>query len=265
VIPETRYAKTSDGIHIAYQVLGDGPIDLVYVGPWVTHIEYRWELPQYASYLRRMASFSRLIMFDKRGFGMSDPVPADQLPNLETRMDDLRAVVDEVGSDRAVIYGASESGMLDLLFAATYPERTLALVVHGSYPSVRWEPDAPWGWREEEFAERLAAIERSWGTEEFVIRWAFPEMSQDPALLRWFTTYTRRGASPGAVIAAERMELELMCATSCRRSTFRLSSFTGSRTIRRRTGTWPSTSRAPSTSPCLVMSTSRTWETRTAS
>jgi pimeloyl-ACP methyl ester carboxylesterase len=95
VIPETRYAKTSDGIHIAYQVLGDGPIDLVYVGPWVTHIEYRWELPQYASYLRRMASFARLIMFDKRGFGMSDPVPADQLPNLETRMDDLRAVVEK--------------------------------------------------------------------------------------------------------------------------------------------------------------------------
>jgi pimeloyl-ACP methyl ester carboxylesterase len=197
VIPETRYAKTSDGIHIAYQVLGDGPIDLVYVGPWVTHIEYPWELPQYASYLRRIASFSRLIMFDKRGFGMSDPVPADQLPNLETRMDDLRAVVDEVGSDRAVIYGASESGMLDLLYAATYPERTLALVIHGSYPSARWEPEAPWGWREDEFAERLAAIEWSWGTEEFLIRWALPEIAEDPKLLRWFKSYTRRGASPG--------------------------------------------------------------------
>jgi pimeloyl-ACP methyl ester carboxylesterase len=125
VIPETRYAKTSDGIHIAYQVLGDGPIDLVYVGPWVTAYRVPLGAPQYASYLRRMASFSRLIMFDKRGFGMSDPVPADQLPNLETRMDDLRAVVDEVGSDRAVIYGASESAMLDLLFAATYPEHLL--------------------------------------------------------------------------------------------------------------------------------------------
>jgi class 3 adenylate cyclase len=209
VIPETRYAKTSDGIHIAYQVLGDGPIDLVYVGPWVTHIEYRLELSQYASYLRRMASFSRLIMFDKRGFGMSDPVPADELPNLETRMDDLRAVVDEVGSDRAVIYGASESGMLDLLFAATYPERTLALVIHGAYPSARWEPEAPWGWREDEFAERLAAIEQSWGTEEFLIREIFlPEMTEDPEILQWFTTYTRRGASPGAMIAAERMEYD---------------------------------------------------------
>jgi len=207
VTPETRYAKTSDGVHIAYQVLGVGPMDLVYVGPWVTHLEYRWDLPRYASYLRRIASFSRLILFDKRGFGMSDPVPADQLPNLETRMDDIRAVMDAVGSERAVIYGASESGMLDLLFAATYPERTLALVIHGSYPSARWEPEAPWGWREEEFAERLAAIERSWGTEE-VLPWVLPEIADDPELLRWFTTYTRRGASPGAVIAAERMEYD---------------------------------------------------------
>jgi pimeloyl-ACP methyl ester carboxylesterase len=134
-IPETRYAKTTDGVHIAYQVLGSGPVDLVYVGPWVTHLEYRWELPRYASYLRRIASFSRLILFDKRGFGMSDPVPVDQLPGLEIRMDDIRAVMDEVASERAVIYGASESGMLDLFFAATYPERTLALVIHGSYPS----------------------------------------------------------------------------------------------------------------------------------
>jgi class 3 adenylate cyclase len=207
VIPETRYAKTSDGVHIAYQVLGQGPVDFVYVGPSVTHLEYRWDLPRYASYLRRIASFSRLILFDKRGFGLSDPVPADQLPNLETRMGDLRAVMDAVGSERAVIYGASESGMLDLLFAATYPERTLALVIHGSYPSARWEPEAPWGWREDEFAERLAAIERSWGTEEFLIR-EWPEMVDDRELLRWFTTYTRRGASPGAMIAAERMEYD---------------------------------------------------------
>jgi pimeloyl-ACP methyl ester carboxylesterase len=181
-VPQTRYATTADGVHIAYQVLGDGPVDFVYVGPWVTHLEYRWDLPRYASYLRRIASFSRLILFDKRGFGMSDPVPADQLPNLETRMDDIRAVMDVVGSDRAVVYGASESGMLALLFAATYPERTLALVIHGSYPSAKWEPGAPWGWREDEFAERLAAIERSWGTEEFLMR-EFPEQADDRELV----------------------------------------------------------------------------------
>ena len=152
--PETRYAKTVDGVHIAYQVVGDGPVDFVYIGPWVNQLEYRWELPRYSSYLRRIASFSRLILFDRRGMGLSDPVPADRLPNLETRMDDLRAVMDEVASERAVIYGASESGALALLFAATYPERTIALVIHGSYPSSRW--DTP-----EEYAAEIEAIDRS--------------------------------------------------------------------------------------------------------
>jgi class 3 adenylate cyclase/pimeloyl-ACP methyl ester carboxylesterase len=205
-IPETRYAKTADGVHIAYQVLGDGPVDFVYVGPWVTHLEYRWELPQYASYLRRIASFSRLITFDKRGFGMSDPVPTDQLPNLETRMDDIRAVMDEVGSERAVIYGASESGMISLLFAATYPERTVALVIHGSYPSGRWEPDAPWGSRPEQIEERIADMERTWGSEDFIRR-EFDTIT-DESFIRFFATYARRGASPGAMVAQERMEYD---------------------------------------------------------
>jgi class 3 adenylate cyclase/pimeloyl-ACP methyl ester carboxylesterase len=206
-LPETRYAKTSDGVHIAYQVLGNGPIDFVYVGPWVTHLEYRWELPQYTSYLRRIASFSRLIVFDKRGMGMSDHVPADHLPDLETRMDDLRAVMDEVGSARAVVYGASESGALDLLFAATYPERTLALVIHGSYPCGTWAPDAPWGYTREQFAAEIEAIERSWGTESY-IRGEFPSIADDEPIVRWFATYTRRGASPGAAAAATRMDYE---------------------------------------------------------
>jgi class 3 adenylate cyclase/pimeloyl-ACP methyl ester carboxylesterase len=206
-IPETQYARTSDGVHIAYQILGSGPIDFVYVGPWVTHLEYRWELPQYASYLRRIASFSRLILFDKRGIGMSDPVPADQLPGLETRMGDLRAVMDEVGSERAVIYAASESGALALVFAATYPERTLALVIHGSFPSGKKESHAPWGLTPEEHTADIEAIERSWGTESY-IRDAFPSFADDESLVRWFVVYTRRGASPGAALAASRLEYE---------------------------------------------------------
>ena len=206
-IPDTQYTKTSDGVHIAYQVLGSGPIDFVYVGPWVTHLEYRWELPQYAAYLRRIASFSRLILFDKRGMGMSDPVPTDQLPSLEIRMDDLRAVMDEVGSERAVIYGASESGALALLFAATYPDRTLALVIHGSSPSSKAMPGVPWGWTPEEYAADVEAIERSWGTESYIRR-EFPSIARDEALVRWFATYTRRGASPGAALAAWHMEYE---------------------------------------------------------
>jgi pimeloyl-ACP methyl ester carboxylesterase len=106
-IPETRYAKTVDGVHIAYQVLGDGPLDLVFVIGWTSNIEALWEEPDLARYLNRLASFSRLILFDKRGVGLSDRVPPDRLPGLETRMDDVRAVMDAAGSDRAVVFGVS--------------------------------------------------------------------------------------------------------------------------------------------------------------
>jgi len=140
-IPETRYAKTLDGTHIAYQVLGDGPVDLVYMQPWISHLEDIWEEPRYERFLLRFASFSRLILFDRRGCGMSDPVPADRPPDLETRMDDARAVMDQVGSERAVIYGASESGAMAALFAASHPDRTVALVIHGSSARSAWAPD----------------------------------------------------------------------------------------------------------------------------
>ncbi len=205
--PETRYAKTVDDVHIAYQVLGDGPVDFVYIGPWFTHLEYRWEQPRYARFLRRIASFSRLILFDRRGMGMSDAVPIDRLPDPETRMDDIRVVLDAVGSERAVIYGGSESGALAMLFAASHPDRTAALVIHGSYPSAKRGPDTPWGWTFEYFEEQTAAIEGSWGTEEFFLR-EFPQMSDDAQLLRFFASYARHAMSPGAAVAAWRMEWE---------------------------------------------------------
>ena len=131
MVPQTRYAKSGD-VNIAYQVVGDGPVDLVYVPGWVSHVELAWELPDLADGFERLASFSRLILFDKRGTGMSDPVPADHLPTLEQRMDDVRAVMDAVGSERAVVFGASEGGNMSMLFAATYPERTIALCTFGS-------------------------------------------------------------------------------------------------------------------------------------
>jgi pimeloyl-ACP methyl ester carboxylesterase len=121
--PETRYAKSGD-VHIAYQVVGDGPIDLVFVPGWITHLELAWEDPLEAAFLRRLASFLRLILFDKRGTGLSDRVPVNELPILEERMDDVRAVMDAAGSERAALLGVSEGGPLSSLFAATYPERT---------------------------------------------------------------------------------------------------------------------------------------------
>src|SRR5215213_7235140 len=125
-MPETRYAVTSDGVHIAYQVVGDGHVDLVWVMGWTSNVEAMWEHPDLARFLTKLSAFSRLILFDKRGVGLSDRVPNDRLPTLETRMDDVRAVMDAAGSDRAVVFGVSEGGPMACLFAATYPDRTVA-------------------------------------------------------------------------------------------------------------------------------------------
>jgi len=130
--PETRYAR-SGSLDIAYQVIGDGPLDLVMIPGFVSNVELTWEDPAEARFVRRLGSFSRLIRFDKRGTGLSDRVPVDQLPSLEERMDDVRAVMDAARSERASIFGLSEGGPMSILFAATYPERVERLVLYGSY------------------------------------------------------------------------------------------------------------------------------------
>jgi class 3 adenylate cyclase/pimeloyl-ACP methyl ester carboxylesterase len=203
--PETRYAKTADGVHIAYQVIGDGPVDLVFVIGWVSNIEAMWEQPSLARALTRLASFSRLILFDKRGMGLSDRVPPDRLPSLETRMDDLRAVMDAVGSQRAVVFGISEGGPMSILFAATYPERTIGLVLFGTESDFRPGPD----WTEEKQQEWRADQERTWGTREHAqtaLRgWAAPSVADDERMIEWLAAYVRRAASPGAGIALDEM------------------------------------------------------------
>jgi pimeloyl-ACP methyl ester carboxylesterase len=141
VQPETRYAD-SGGVNIAYQVLGDGPRDLVFVMGWVSNIEVFWEEPTLARFLTRLASFSRLILFDKRGTGLSDRVT--DLPSLEVRMDDVRAVMDAVGSERAALFGVSEGGPMSALFSATYPSRVSALIMQGGFPRRIRTPDFPW-------------------------------------------------------------------------------------------------------------------------
>ena len=137
--PETRYAKAGD-VHVAFQEVGDGPPDLVLVSTWFSHVEARWDFPGFAYYLRRLASFSRLISFDKRGIGLSDPVALDRLPLLEEWMSDVRAVMDAAAVERAVVMGANEGSMMASLFAATYPERVSSLVLANATARPTWAP-----------------------------------------------------------------------------------------------------------------------------
>jgi pimeloyl-ACP methyl ester carboxylesterase len=197
------YAKSGD-VNVAYQVTGDGPRDLVYVPGWVSNIEVMWEDPGLARFLRRLASFGRLITFDKRGTGLSDPVPMNALPTLEVRMDDLRAVMDAAGSERATLFGHSEGGNMCILFAATYPNRTDGLILTGSYAKRIRSPDYPWA---PTWEERLAAIEeteRTWG-DPGLIEYYAPSRANDPALRAWAQRYMRLSASPRAAAELARM------------------------------------------------------------
>jgi class 3 adenylate cyclase/alpha-beta hydrolase superfamily lysophospholipase len=209
--PETRYAKTADGVHIAYQLLGDGPIDLLYVPGFASHLEHAWEHPLVARYYRRLAGSCRLILIDRRGVGLSDRVPDDALPTLEVRMDDVRAVLSVVGSKRAALLGEFDGGSTCVLYAATYPDRVAALLLwcveQGS-----WVPDWPEAWTPEEWEEEYAWVERAWGTDEYVRErvsaWS-PGLVNDSQFVRWYAKHLRLAASPGAALAFERMEADV--------------------------------------------------------
>jgi pimeloyl-ACP methyl ester carboxylesterase len=206
VWPEARYARSGD-LSIAYQVVGDGPFDLVYVPGMLSHVEIRWTVPSFARRLEELASFSRLILFDKRGTGMSDPVVG--APTLEARMDDLRAVMDAAGSTRAAIFGVSEGAPMSLLFAATYPDRTAALVLRSGFPRTLWAPDYPWGRREEDYRldeERELPIYGPRADANASLR-ALTAWEEDdvPDILN----YLRWSGSPGAWRALVRMNKEI--------------------------------------------------------
>jgi pimeloyl-ACP methyl ester carboxylesterase len=205
--PETRFVPV-DGLNIAYQVVGDGPIDLVHIPGWVSNVELAWEEPLLARFLERQAGFSRLILFDKRGTGMSDRVPTNQLPTLEQRMDDLVAVLDAVGSDQTALFGHSEGGNLAVLFAATYPERTRALMTTGIFAKRVWSPDYPWAPTPEERARSIEQVERDWGGTSWLIDLA-PSAASDEQFFRRLASYCRRSASPGAAAALIRMNTSI--------------------------------------------------------
>ncbi len=206
--PRIQYAKTSDGVNIAYAVLGDGPLDLVDVPSSFSHLEVGWEDPSYARFLRRLASFSRLILLDKRGTGLSDRVAG--VPTLEDRMDDVRAVMDAVGSERAAVFGGSEGGPITALFAATYPERTLALIMYGTlakfWPSSEFRPTL------EQLQPLFDAVERTWGQGVTANLFA-PSRADDEQFKRWWGRAERLGASPGAMVALYRMNRDCILDT----------------------------------------------------
>lgn len=205
--PETHYVRSGD-VNIAYQTLGAGPVDIVFVMGWVSHLEYFWEEPHFAAFLDRLASFSRLILFDKRGTGLSDRVPLSELPTLEQRMEDVHAVMDAAGSERAVLIGVSEGGPMCSLFAATHPERTAALVMVGSYAKRVRGDDYPWGISPEDRDTFFELILSDWG-KPVGIEIRAPSLAGDEQFREWWATYLRMGASPGAAVALTKMNSEI--------------------------------------------------------
>ena len=205
--PKTEYARSGD-LHIAYQVVGQGPFDLVYVPGWVSHVELAWEEPTLARFLNRLASFSRLIVFDKRGTGLSDRVPHARLPSLEERMDDLRAVMDAAGSKRAAVFGSSEGGNLSALFAASHPERTIALMLFGTFAKRTWSADYPWAPTTEARHRRFGRVEAEWGGSSDFEHYV-PSKVHDEAFMSRLGAYFRSAASPGAAVALLKMNTEI--------------------------------------------------------
>ena len=201
--PETLYARSGD-VNIAYQVVGEGEFDLVYVPGWVSNVEYMWMYPPFTHFLQRLASFSRLILFDKRGTGLSDQVPLDRLPTLEQRMDDVRAVLDAVGSERAALFGHSEGGCMCTLFAATYPERVRALVLLAVYAKRLQSDDYPWAPTAEAREADAREIEEN-GWSEIDLGFYAPSKREDSGFERWLRGWLRNGASPRAAAALLRM------------------------------------------------------------
>jgi class 3 adenylate cyclase len=200
--PVTQYARSGD-LHIAYQVVGDGPFDLLYVPSWISQVEHYWEEPSVARYFGRLASFSRLIMFDRRGSGLSDPLP--RAPTLEEQMDDIVAVLDAAGSERAAVFALLEGGALAALFAATHPDRVSALVLYAAQPRMAWAPDYDWPQRQE---EREAFVAEggmdNWGDGSRILSMC-PSAAERPRLREWYARLERLAASPGTAKQLMRM------------------------------------------------------------
>jgi len=209
-VPAILYTRTTDGLNIAYQVVGEGPFDLVFVPQVISNVQIFWENPRWAAFMRELASFSRLLLFDRRGVGLSDRPSG--VPALEQRMDDVRAVLDAVGSERAALFGTGPDGAMAVLFAATYPERVTALVLYAVPPRGRWAPDYSWGLREDEARKVVEDAERHFAEPDYTAQLAqrmYPTLAADDHVIAWAVRATRLNSTPGALAALRQMNLEI--------------------------------------------------------
>ena len=210
--PEVRYARSGD-VNVAYQVVGEGPIDLLYIPGWISQLDLYWEEPTVSRFLRRLGAGARLMLFDRRGIGLSDRLPDGAFPTLETRMDDVRAVLDAAGSEQAAIFAQGYGCPLAVMFAATYPERTRALVLYNAIAKTGpREDDYPWGWATEEVEAWRDRSAELWGSEEFARDWLArlaPSAADDPRQVAWIARLMRASASPSSQVRFGRMSADM--------------------------------------------------------
>jgi class 3 adenylate cyclase len=211
-VPDTHYVETVDGVYIAYQVLGEGEIDIVFAGPFISNVDTAWELGGWGELFRGIAALGRLIIFDRRGSGLSDRPNEPGSLALEVGMNDLRAVLDATGSERPVLFGFEDGAMLAAMFAASNPDRASALIMFSAWAKGQRSPDYPWAWSPEEGETWVTRVKADWGTEDFV-RALLSEDADDNRLdanfVRGFARYIRSCASPGAVLALDRMHQQI--------------------------------------------------------
>lgn len=196
--PKTNYTKSGD-FNIAYQVIGDGPVDIIYIPGWVSNIDMMWSEPRLAAFLTRLTLFSRLILFDKRGTGLSDRT--DEYSTMEERMDDIIAVMDATGSEKAFLFSHSEGGSVSLLFSLNHPERTRGVIGFGIFAKRRYSKDYPWAPTDEERAVSNKLIEENWAHGNLdELRSLVPSLAHDQGFMDWLASYLRSGASPKAAL-----------------------------------------------------------------
>ena len=207
MIPDIRYVRR-EGVSIAYQVFGEGDVDMLCIPGFVSNLEYQWTFRPAAAFYRRLGSFARVTEVDRRGTGLSDRLSPDDLPPLEVLVEDLVAVMDDSGLQRAAVFGFLDGSLQALLFAATYPERTSALVIYGGTACGIRKPDYPWQWSREQWDEYLDGLAKGWGTEGYfreLLAWSAPSLLQDETLVRQAISYFRFAANTSTAVALERL------------------------------------------------------------